>query len=121
MSITRGYFMSDEAEKAAKFEILERHAKAKSRLAALEDQMSQKGQELTRFAETLKSPSQHAFSVVRNLNIAVQRKSQSTKVAELWKQTMDWDALCELIDDYEQTKRDLSELDGRVQALGIPH
>ena len=112
--------MSDEAEKAARYDIIETHESAKRRLATLEHVMAKLGERMANFGDTLKYPSRCVFAVDPNLDIRVKRDDTQLKItAQLSKEHMEWESMCRLILDYQQTKQEVARLAGRVRGLGL--
>jgi hypothetical protein len=114
-----GYFVSDEAEGAAKWKAVENHAKNKQHMVALKTSLSEIGKSLEKFGATIQRLD-GAYSIdVGDQAISVGHREHQRMMAHLSRQQMDWDALCRLLSDYSETKRALMESTGAMNDLNI--
>ncbi len=105
----RGYFVSDEAEKAAKWDAFEEYRQAKQRLFALETVMTKLGKSLDGFAYAIQHPKEHKF-LVNVEDVTVAKQLQQGAVVHVTKADLDWNAVSNLISDYQTTFARVQEL-----------
>ncbi len=120
--LERGYFMTEEAEKAAKWDAVEQLQKAKARLLALETEMIRIGKELIAFGSSLQNPRAYVFDVTSD---AVTLGKQGggglgRPLGRLTPDIVDWGNFCSLLNDYDDATKEKAELTARLGEAGFP-
>lgn len=109
-----GYFVSDEAEKAAKWDALEEFRELKRHRDTITDAMSKTGKALGDFAHVLQHREGCTFDLQPS-GITVGRERSA--VAHIDSTQFDWQAVSSLIADYIATTRRIAELEPRFRDL----
>jgi len=110
--------MTDESEKAAKWEILEQYQQAKSHLATLENRMNKLGTALQEFGRTLSSP--HGIGIdIGSEHLTGVNMVSKTKVFQLSKAEITWEGLTGLIADHRKTDIEKQRLYGQFKDMGL--
>ena len=110
--IAGGYFMSEEAEQAAKWKMVEELKRDKEHLVVLKKQMKDLGKVLADFAYTIQSPDLHAFDVAaQTITVGKWDEKPIRPIAELRESAVNWESLTKLLTDYQKTKTDVHGLE----------
>jgi hypothetical protein len=113
-----GYFVSDQAEKAAKWEAVEEFRERKQHLLVLQNEMLKIGREWEPFANALKSPKSFYFKVeAENITVLYSQQSSQT-TAQIPRTHLDWGTLSKLLSDYQATTERIKELEPQFRDLG---
>ncbi len=116
----QGYFMSDEAEKAAKWNVVEQFNEAKEHLLALESVMTNLGKQWAAFSEALKEPNIFVFDVTKNVVTLGQSNAGLRRpLGQLTPGDMNWEKFCALLTDYQETSRKKTELICKLHDAGL--
>jgi hypothetical protein len=119
-----GYFVNDEAEKAAKWNALEELRQARQHRDAITDAMLRLGETLGDFAYALQHPKECVFEARTSEprsgeaptgEIVVGREQRTT--ARVEPTHLDWEIVSRLITDYIVTTRRIAELEPRFRDL----
>jgi len=110
-----GYFVSDEAEKAANWDALEEFRELKRHRDTITDAMSKTGKALGDFAYVLQHREGCAFDVQPSGGITVGRERRT--VAHVDPTQLDWQSVSRLVTDYIATTRRIAELEPRFRDL----
>lgn len=109
-----GYFVSDEAEKAANWDALEEFRKLKRHRDTLTDAMRKIGKALGDFSYVLQHREGCTFDVQPS-GITVGRERRM--VARVDPTQLDWEAMSRLVTDYIATTLRIAELEPRFRDL----
>jgi len=112
------YFMSTDAEAAAKWRMVEEYNQKKARLAALENEMRQLGETWSGMARVLKEPDAFGVEKMGQQILAYNRQSK-VKIADLTPAQANWDTVVRLLSDYQQTKAEKERLAGNLKSAGV--
>jgi hypothetical protein len=118
----QGYFMSDEAEKAATGNLVETFTAANSACAKLENEMSSLGKELEGLAQALKYPKNHRFEISSG-DIRVWEDVSGppfVRRGRLTSQQYTFQTLSDLVASYTRARKDKEESAARLKTIGIP-
>jgi len=109
----KGYFMSEESEKAAKWDTLIQLKKEKSRLSSLYKQAEETGKELEDFGSVLKNRS-WVFTVTEN---AIYGKGtvQDTGDRSIQFESLDGKKISSLINDINETQETIRRLQEHIK------
>ena len=113
-----GYFMSKEAEDAAKWKAVELHEENKKHLVELKTALSEIGKEFEDFGGAIRRLDDEYSFEVGSQAISVGHRERQKMMAHLSKQHLDWDAICRLVSDYLKTRQALAESSSTVKGLG---
>ena len=112
-----GYFVSEEAEKAAVGDAFQRFQEATRRADLLTIEMGKIGKELGVLSDALKRPQDFALLLeTSRLTIGKQNAGLTRPLSELPESYLNWDNLSRLIMDYQEAVATKTELSG---LLGI--
>lgn len=126
----RGYFQSEEAEKAKVFDMIQRGKALKVRLVALNGEFRERIASWTTLAqaqetdlgETVLRPGEKSLDILRpysrSQNLPPNRPPLNM-VASLPRPHFDGESLWALIADRNKAKRELAEIAGQLSELGI--
>jgi hypothetical protein len=116
----QGYFMSDESEKAAKWNVVEQYREAKEHLLALESEMTHLGEQWLAFGEALKSPSNYVFDTTGGA-IALGQHNAGLRhpLGRLTSADVNWERFTALLVDYQKTSQKRTELTGKLHDAGF--
>ena len=120
MGISGGYFVTEEAEKAKKWDMVERHGALKSHEAVLEDEIYQLGSAWVAMGEIFKNFSSYSI-VPEAQQVKAYDKTgiNRTLIAELPLACLDSKRLLSLLEDLSKTQREKSELETKLRNLNI--
>jgi hypothetical protein len=106
-----GYFVSEEAEQAAKWKMVEELKRDKEHLVVLKKEMKNLGERWIEFARTMQSPDLHAFDVAaQKITVGQWDSRPSRPVAEIRESDTNWDSLARLVSDYQKTANNIKTL-----------
>lgn len=109
---TRGYFVSDEAEKAANWDAVQEFRELKRHRDSITDAMARLGKGLGDFAYVLQHPRDCAFDA-RPTEIVVGREQRA--IARVDSIQLNWETVSRLITDYITTMKRIAELKPRFR------
>jgi hypothetical protein len=118
----RGYFMTKEAEDAAKWNAVEQLQKVKARLLALKTEMSRIGKEWVSFGSAMQHPEDYVFEVT---SAAVTLgKSDAGLRRPLGRITpedaLDWEKFSALLNEYREAMKEEARLSANLHDAGFP-
>lgn len=109
--IAGGFFLSEEAEQAAKWKMVEELKRDKEHLVVLKKQMKDLGAVLADFAYAIQSPDLHAFDVTaQTITVGKWDAKPTRPIAELRASAIAWESLTKLLTDYQKTMGNVSAL-----------
>jgi hypothetical protein len=113
--------MTDEAEKAAKWDAVEQLQKVKTHLLALETQMARTGKELSAFGASLQHPKEYVFDVTSvAITLGRQGGGLGRPLGLLKPDILDWGNFSSLLNDYHAAIKEKAELTARLAEAGLP-
>jgi hypothetical protein len=112
-----GYFVSEEAEKAAKWDMREEYKRTKARLVTLENELRKIGDAWTGMGKWFKDPLGISFQANAQQITAVKAKSKIT-VEAIPLEYLNADAIVRLINDLEETRKSKDDLEARLKDIG---
>jgi hypothetical protein len=110
--------VTEEAEKLAKWEMVEQYQKAKAHLAALENEMNKLGKSLHEFARVLTGPVGIAMEVGADYILGVNLHSK-TQLFRLSNKDLTWELIAGLVSDYGKTYAERNRLQGQLKNIGV--
>ena len=115
-----GYFMSDEAEKAAKYDMIVKLRKTREKLTVLRDQAKEIGKALEDFGMILANPSwKLKVEDAEIIGKAEQFRGVSSATLTIKRSYLSDDLIVRLILELESTEKDLEEQSRAVKDLAI--
>jgi hypothetical protein len=117
----QGYFMSDDAEKAAKWNIVEQQREAKEHLLALESEMTTLGEQWLAFGVALKSPGNYVFDITGS-TITLGQHNAGLRQPLGWLTSTgypSWERFSELLTDYQETSKKKADLTAKLREAGF--
>ena len=118
----RGYFMTEETEKAVKWDAVEQLQKVKARLLALETEMARIGKEWISFGSALQNPQDYSFDVT-NAAISLGKPSAGLgcSLGRITSEdALGWERFSALINDYREAVEEKTRLTARLNDAGLP-
>lgn len=117
----RGYFVSDDAESAAKWKAVERLRAAKEHLLALETEMAKLGKEWLAFGEALKRPGNFVFAITNDvITLGQHDAGLGRPLGRLTPADVNWERFFLLLTDYQKTSQEKAELTAKLRDAGLP-
>src|SRR5438132_1122464 len=107
---TGNYFVSDEAEKAAKWDAFEELRQSREHRDALEDIMKKLGKALNGLAYAIQHPKECLFEIDRQ-DITIAKPPEMGVFAHVVRADFDWESVFKLLTDYKTTVQRISELE----------
>jgi len=105
---TGGYFVSEQEEKAAKWEMVEKLRKAKEHLAVLKSAMKDLASLWIEFSRVLQNPDFNVFLVTeKSITVGKQNANLSRPIAEIGESNVNWESVRRLIADYQETAQNI--------------
>lgn len=118
-----GYFVSEEAEKAAKWQLVENYNSAKAKLAALDGQLKQAGTTFLDMGRVVKDIHSGIVFKFGKDQITVVNEShsygQAQTVAEIGLKFLNAESLITLLKDFQDTRRTVEELRANLKNVGL--
>jgi hypothetical protein len=117
----RGYFMTEESEKAAKWDVVLEYRTASEHLVVLARQMQSIGEKMAAFGETIKKPENFSFDVEKQtITVGVPKSNPERPYARVAESDFNWADLCRLINDYQDTMQKKNQLAAQLRTAGLP-
>ena len=119
-----GYFVSEEAEKAAKWDMLEEYHQTVSHLGVLENEFKKVSNSLGILASAFDKPTDRVEFDVSSTQIGVMTISNKTRLGVIPRGHIEFTSLAKLIEDYQKTvarKRELENDLGETLTLLTRH
>jgi uncharacterized protein YlxW (UPF0749 family) len=111
----RGYFVSEEAEQAAKWKMVEELRTKKEHLVVLKSELKNLAETWTEFARAIQSPDLHLFAVdPQKITVGKWGEKLTRPVAEIRDSNVQWDSLAKLVADYQKTADDTKRLQSEL-------
>lgn len=111
------YFMSDEAENAAKYQMGENFRKAQAHLAVLEQQFADIGKAWGEAGQIMQSRQRLSVNTSNGGRVIV---SDGTTTANILKHHVDWESLTKLVLAYRKTQQEVEDLRSALQRAHLP-
>ena len=104
--------MTEEAEQAAKWKMVEELKRDKEHIVVLKKQMKNIAERWVEFSRTMQSPDLHAFDVAASKITVRNWDSQPSQrpVADISELDTNWDLLVRLLSDYQKTQNNIKSL-----------
>ena len=112
------YFVSEQAEMAAKWQMVEDYKSASAKLALLLAELKNIGDEWAGIARVLQGPRGFSFEV-EGTKLTVKNELTKANIASLHSSRVSWESLTKLIEDYRNTLKTKDELSSRLKQLGV--
>jgi septation ring formation regulator EzrA len=111
------YFVSEQEEMAAKWQMVEDYKKITARLVTLQEEMKRVAQEWIELGRVLQSPNGILFDIQKQ-QITATNKLSNAKVADVRSSRVNWESLTKLVSDYQESLKRKDELGSRLKELG---
>jgi hypothetical protein len=108
-----GYFVDEQAEKAAKWDMVEERRKAHSHKGALENEFKKMGRSFYSLASTFDSVYGYKF-IVNEDAIGIINPSTGAKIPPIPRAYLSFENVAKLISDYEETTKRIAELEASL-------
>ena len=112
MSNLERYFVSEEAEQAAKWKMVEELKRDKEHLIVIKKQMKDLGGLWSEFSHAIQNPDLHTFDVTTQTISVGKRDAQSSRsvVTELRESNVNWELMRRLLKDYQTTRDNINAM-----------
>lgn len=110
-----GYFVSEEAEQAAKWKMVEELRTKKEHLVVLKNELKNLAEKWAEFARVMQSPDLHSFAVApQKITVGKWGEKPARPIAEIRDSSVQWDSLTKLVTDYQRTEGDVRTLQSQL-------
>ena len=120
------YFVSEEARKAKRWEMLEQHKDAKSKVCELGNELKQFAKSWTELAAACDGWKENVF-LVSDTGVEARRPARAAserdgwvfnRIAQVSRECFDFDSICTLLRNLEHAKKETAELESQVKDIG---
>ena len=107
--------MTEEAEQAAKWKMVEELRRDREHLVVLKNQMKTLAERMIEFARAIQSPDLHAFDVgPQEITVGKWDAKPSRPIAQVTQADVNWDSLSRLVADYQKTAANVKQLQSEL-------